>query len=147
MRGSNLRQGQLGCGNSMICFPRCLRGIFDIMPSEDGDENRELSEYEHLEHALWMALLCVCGCCHRCDEYPAPLESTDDPTEWAKIVAPLAQADGWTAPGLCFLLCPDCRANGMNWREKYVPPPGGGIRAADRERFQRWMDSRPEHPA
>jgi hypothetical protein len=117
------------------------------MPTHQGDQDEGLSEYEQLEHSLWMALMCACECCDRIDEYPAPLEASDDPTEWAKIVAPLAQADGWTAPGVCFLLCPDCRAKGVDWQKRYTPLPGGGIRAEDRERFQRWMDSNPDRPA
>jgi hypothetical protein len=122
-----------------------LRGIFSRTNPGGSDANRGFTEYESLEHALWMALECMCSYCDRCDEYPAPLESADNPTEWAKIVAPLAQADGWTAPGVCFLLCPDCRAKGVDWRKKYVPPPGGGIRAADRLHFQRALDSRPRN--
>lgn len=118
-----------------------LAGIFSYMPPND--ENQGFSEYESLEHALWSALECMCSCCDRCDKYPVPFASSDNPTEWAKIVAPLAQADGWTAPGVCFLLCPDCRASGVDWRKEYVPPPRGWIPAADRERFQRALDSRP----
>jgi len=105
--------------------------------------NQVPSEYAELEHALWCNLLCVCDCCERYDEYPAPLEAADNPTEWAKIVAPLAQAGGWTAPGVCFLVCPDCRSKGVDWRKLYKPPPSGGIPMADREAFQRALDSDP----
>jgi hypothetical protein len=103
----------------------------------------EQSDYEQLEHALWFHLMCMCSCCDRCDEYPASMEATDEPSEWAKIVAPLAQADGWTAPGVLFLLCPDCRARGVDWRKLYSPPPSG-FRLVDREAFQRQLDHGPD---
>jgi hypothetical protein len=110
---------------------------------DDNSQNQRLSPYEQLEHALWANLVCMCDCCERCDEYP-PRGDDEEPTDWAKIVAPLAQADGWTAPGVCFLLCPDCRAKGVDWQKLYTPPPCGGISSADREWFQRWLDSDPD---
>jgi hypothetical protein len=99
------------------------------------------SEYEQLEYAVWFHLECRCDYCHRIDEYPAPIAAADESIDWSKIVAPLAQADGWTAPGELFLLCPGCRAKGVDWQKIYAPPPSGGIPASDREAFQRWLDS------
>lgn len=99
-----------------------------------------ITELAELEHALWLDLLCMCNCCDRHDDYPAPIKPADNPTEWARIVAPLAYADGWTAPGVCFLLCPDCRARGVDWQKLYSPPPDGGIPLDQREAFQRAVD-------
>src|SRR4051812_31160705 len=106
----------------MICLAKCQRDIFGAMPTEHNDQG-EMSDYERLEHSLWLALMCSCDCCDRCDKYPAEMEVWGNPTEWAKIVAPLAQADGWTAPGDCFLLCPGCRAAGVDWQAYCTPPP------------------------
>ena len=108
-------------------------------------QNQRLSDYEQLEHALWFNLECMCDYCHHCDEFPAPMAASDAPSEWAKVVAPLAEANGWTAPGVCFLLCPDCRAKGLDWQRLYTPPPSGGVHSSDREVFQRWLDSDPRH--
>src|SRR5262245_49877886 len=118
------------------------------MSTNVGNATSKLTEYERLEHSLWMALMRACDCCNRLDKYPAPLEAADDPTEWAKIVAPLAEADGWTAPGICFLLCPSCRAANVDWQSNYTPMPSGGVWLANRavrESFQRALDRKERH--
>src|SRR5262245_44279098 len=110
------------------------------MPSDHNNQYQGWSDYERLEHSLWSSLICICDYCKRCDEYAAALDAADNATEWAKIVAPLAQADGWSAPGMYFLLCPDCRTKGVDWQKHDTPPPGG-LNAADPEHFQKWLDS------
>ena len=73
------------------------------------------------------------------------MEAADDPTEWAKIVA-ARQADGWSAPGVLFLICPDYLARGVGWQKCYTPPPHG-FRHADREAFQRFLDRPRDRPS
>jgi hypothetical protein len=66
-------------------------------------------DYDILEYSLWMALLCECASCGKCEDLSSFDELLDiDPIEWSKAVTPVVRAAGWSSPEEGTFFCALC---------------------------------------